>query len=173
MSELIMGTTYHYTNLTKREWFSVSALGGNPKLSGLGRNLTARAFDLLLVGNKNSQPVSDPVQLGRWAGDTIVIIGDSDDNWLQYNKEFADIEADVILLLLINACDGFKSIAAAAENDDGLFMQLCHLVVTRQALQLEPHMKEHFGKDFRERYKRLCNQRQWFHPKDVSKPAKS
>lgn len=44
-----MGTTYHYANLTKREWFCTDALGGSAKLSGLGLNLTARGFDLLLV----------------------------------------------------------------------------------------------------------------------------
>jgi hypothetical protein len=156
-----MGTTYHYANLTKREWFSTDSLGGSAKLSGLGLNLTARAFDLLLV----------PVGGGRWVGDAVAIIGDTDDNWLQYNDEFADLTADVILLVISH--DGFDRVGAAAEEDSSLFMQLCHLVVTRQAPDLELHMRERFGTRFWQRYKDLCRERMWFKPRDIARPVSS
>ncbi len=92
-----MGTTYHYTNLTKREWFSTDSLGGDAKFRGLGLSLTARAFDILLIRSPTLTMHDGPVGMGRWSGDSIAIIGDSDDNWLKYNEEFADLTADVIL----------------------------------------------------------------------------
>jgi hypothetical protein len=165
-----MGTTYSYANLTQREWFSADALGGSSKSSGLGFNLGARAFDLLLVRGGGHSP-SDPVRMGRWAGDSIAIVGDDDGEWLRYLEEFADLGADVILL--VHAHDGFERLGEAAERDDGLFMQLCHLVVTRQALQLEPDMKSRFGANFRQRYKDLCAENRWFKPKDISRVAGS
>lgn len=165
-----MGVTYHYANLTKCEWFAADALGGDAKARGLGLNLTARAFDLLLLGG-HAQSVSGSVDLGRWSGDRVTLIGDTDDDWPRYLEEFTDIQADVILL--VYAYDGFERIASAAEKDDGLFMELCHLVLTRQALELEPHLRQHFGANFRQRYKDLCGERGWFKPKDVAFPAGS
>jgi len=165
-----MGTTYHYANLTKREWFSTDALGGNAKLSGLGLNLTARAFDLLLVHGFAPVLPDSPVGLGRWAGDAVSIIGDSDDNWLQYNDEFADLTADVILLVISR--DGFDRVGAAAEEDVYLFAQLCYLVATRQAPSLEAHMRERFGTQFWQRYKEL-RYKTSFKPRDIARPRSS
>jgi hypothetical protein len=163
-----MGTTYHYANLTKREWFSTDALGGNPKFGGLGLNLTARGFDLLLVRNDTPTVADAPVHVGRWSSDAIAIIGDTDDNWLQYNSEFADLTADVILLVV--SYDGFERVGDAAEGDSSLFMQLCHLVVTRQAPKLEAQMRVRFGMSFWQRYKDLCRDRMWFRPRDIARP---
>ena len=164
-----MGITYHYANLTKREWFVADALGGNPKAYGVGHSLAARALSLLLLDG-NPRAASPPVGAGRWSRDSIALIGDTDEDWLRYLEEFADIEADVILLVMY-ARDGFEDIASAAENEDGLFMQLCHMVVTRQALGLEPHMKQKFGTNFRQRYKDYCLKNPRFKPKDVAFPA--
>lgn len=162
-----MGTTYRYANLTKREWFDTDALGGNPKLSGLGLNLTARGFDLLLVHGCAPAMLDSPVRIGRWACDAVAIIGDTDDNWLRYNDEFADLTADVILLVVSH--DGFDRVGEASEEDSSLFMQLCHLVVTRQAPILEPHMRERFGTRFWQRYKDLCRERRSFKPRDIAR----
>jgi hypothetical protein len=160
-----MGTTYHYASLTKREWFSISALGGNCKLGGLGRNLTARGFELLLVRGPDS--VNSTVQLGHWSGDSIAIIGDTDTDWLRYNTEFTDLTAD--LILLVASCDGFDIVGEAAAKDDGLFMQLCHLVATRQAPEFEARMSAMFGKRFLSRYHDLCLARTWFKPMDLAR----
>ena len=161
-----MGTTYHYANLTKREWFSIDALGGNAKLYCLGFNLTARGFELLLVGSR-AFAASDvlAVGVGRWALDSIAIIGDDEDDWLRYNDEFADLTADVILLVASH--DGFERIGDAAEHDDHLFMQLCHLLVTDQAPELEVHMRNRFGTRFLSRYRDLCRERSGFKPRDL------
>ncbi|QEL14243.1 hypothetical protein [Limnoglobus roseus] len=164
-----MGTTYHYANLTKQEWFSTDALGGSAKLRGLGLNLTARAFDLLFIAGLAPATVTDPVRPGRWVGDVVVIIGDTDENWLRYNDEFADLTADVILL--VHTCDGFDRIASAAEEYDALFMQVCHIVSTGQAPELESQMKQRFGTSLRQRYKELCQNNRWFKPKDVARPG--
>jgi hypothetical protein len=162
-----MGTTYHYANLTKREWFPTDALGGNAKFSGLGFSLTARGFELLLVNSNVPSMSNDPVRVGRWAGDAIAVIGDTDENWLHYNDEFADLTADVILL--VASCDGFDRVASVAEEDSSLFMQLSYLVATRQAPVLEPYMKQRFGTSFWKRYKDMCHERSWFKPRDVAK----
>ena len=165
-----MGITYHYASLTKREWFSADALGGNSKFSGIGLSLTARAFDLLLV-RSHERAATETVKPGRWSSDSIALIGDTEDDWLYYLKEFTDIEADVILMVYFS--DGFERIASAAADDSGLFMELCHLVTTRQAMQLESHMKQSFGAKFLQRYKDLCSERSWFTPKNVAFPARS
>ncbi len=162
-----MGTTYHYASLTKREWFSTNALGGNSKLGGLGLNLTARGFELLLV--RGSAPPNSPVRVGRWSGDAIAIIGDTDTDWLRYNDEFTDLTADIILLVLSH--DGFERIGDEAADDSSLFMQLCHLVVTRQAPALEAHMRKKFGIPFLSRYQDLCADRSWFKPRDIARPG--
>ena len=52
-------------------------------------------------------------------------------------------------------------------------MQLCYLVVTRQVLELEPHMKNQFGDNFRKRYKELCKERTWFKPRDLSRAGEN
>jgi hypothetical protein len=167
-----MGTTYHYTNLTKREWFSADALGGSSKFNGLGLNLSARAFDLLLLDLQHTNPTSSTsVDLGRWIGDHIALIGDTNNKWLQYHEEFADIESDVILMLF--AYDGFEHLASAAEEDNGLFRQLCHLALSQQAPALVPHLSQHFGTNFRQRYKELCGKDAWDTPKNVAFPKGS
>jgi hypothetical protein len=162
-----MGTTYHYANLTKREWFSASAFGENAKISGLGRSLSSRAFDLLLADLGKQHEGTGLVEIGRWSGDAITIIGDTDDAWGQYRDTFTALDADVILL--IHATDGFEEIATAANRSDSLFIQLCHLVATHQTPQLEPHMNQHFGSNFFQRYKRLCTEMPWFEPKDLNR----
>ena len=111
------------------------------------------------------------VDVGRWSCDSITLIGNTDDDWLRYSEEFADVHADVILL--VYSRDGFEDIASAAENDEPLFMELCHLVVTRQALELEPHMKQKFGTNFRQRFKDYCRNQPGFKPKDVTFPSGS
>ena len=164
-----MGTTYHYANLTRREWFPADALGGNPKFAGLGLGLTARAFSLLLVRVATPAPDADPVRVGRWSGDAVAMVGDTDPEWSRYRDEFADLSADVIVLVF--GCDGLGELGEAADGDDALFAQLCHLAVTRQAPELEPHLKERFGVNFVKRYRDVCRSRGWWTPKDIARPG--
>ena len=163
-----MGTTYHYANLTKREWFSAGAFGENSKFSGLGRTLAARAFDLLLIIGGQPTDAAGPARTGRWAGDAVGIIGDDHPEWLRYLDEFVLLDADV--LALVYRHDGFDGIAAAARSDTVLFMQLCHLAVTRQVPQFEAHLKQHFGGNFLNRYAALFREVTWFRPKDLGLP---
>jgi hypothetical protein len=160
-----MGTTYHYANFTKREWFSAGAFGENCKISGLGRSLAARAFDLLLIVGERPADTAGPVRSGRWAGDAVGIIGDDHPDWFGYLDEYVPLDADV--LALVYGQDGFDGIAAAARSDDLLFIQLCHLAVTRQVPRFEPHLREHFGADVFRRYKALAGEVSWFQPKDL------
>ena len=128
--------------------------------------LTARGFELLLVRGLLHH---GPVQVGHWSGDAIAIIGDTDSDWLRYNDEFADLTADLILLVAFQ--DGFDVVGDAAAADDSLFMQLCHLVATRQAPGLEARMRTKFGTRFLSRYQDLCLARSWFRPRDLARPG--
>ena len=148
-----MGANYSYYNLTKRERFSCDALGGNSRRPGCGRDLTSRAFHLLLIDTTRF-PKTIGVELEQWSGDSICLLTDTDVDWTRYEQEFADISADLILLVLRR--DGYETIGEAAEVDDHLFMQICHLAVTKQAPELEPHLKEQFGTNWRQRYKDKC-----------------
>jgi hypothetical protein len=146
-----MSISYHYANLSKQEWFGASAFGGSGNRHGLGINLTARAFELLLVRGYTKQTKEDPIAFGRWADDSIAIVGDTDKKWLEYLEQFVDLYVD--LIPLINRSDGFAGLGEAAEKNDRLYVQICHLIFTRQAMELENGMKERFGANFRQRYK--------------------
>lgn len=159
-----MGTYDHYVNLTKHERFAAD-FGGGAKQHALGRTLASRAFHLMLVGAPN---VGAPAQQrGRWSGDAIAIVGDDlRPDWERLQQDFTDIEANAILLVF--NVDGFDSIAEAAQRDTALFMELCHLVASRQAMEIDPHMKRVFGGQYLHRYKELCKEKAWFKPKDLA-----
>jgi hypothetical protein len=166
-----LGTTYHYANLTKREWFSAGALGENDKLSGLGVTLASRAFHLLLIREGEPSKIEEPVRLGRWAGDAVLLVGDDDEEWDRYRDELVAIDADVILLL--HEHNGFERIGEAAARNDVLFMQLCHLVATAKVPRLEAEMRGKFGSGFLRRYKELYKTINWFVPKELGRPGKA
>ena len=164
-----MGVYYHYANFTRRERFGVDAVGGGIKLSNLGYTLASRAFHLFLAGSSGRKEDTPRHGLGRWAGDSVAIVGDDlVPDWEQFKAEFTDIEANAILVVF--RADGFEEIGAVAQGDTRLFMQLCHLAVTRQVPELEPHLKQTFGGRYLARYKELC-QRGQFEPKDLVMPA--
>jgi hypothetical protein len=150
-----MSVYYHYVHLSKKERFAVDSLGGGIKRSSLGRTLAGRAFHLML------ENVS-----GRWAGDNIVIMGDDViPDWEQITAEFIDIEANAILTVF--QADGFDEIRASAAHDNGFFMQLCHMVITGQAIEMEVQLQEMCGGSYQKRYAQLCQKRTWFLPKNV------
>lgn len=150
-----MGVYYYYVNLTKKEKFCIDTLGGSLRHRGLGRTLASRAFHLMLDYSK-----------GRWAGDYVAVMGDDNTpDWSHLSETLTDIDAIVILTLFY--IDGFKEIGEIAKHDRYLFMQLCHLVVTRQALELEPLLLEYFGASYLKKYKELCKEL-YYLPKDLT-----
>lgn len=165
-----MSATYHYANLTKREWFHAASFGGNAKRSGLGRPLASRAFELLLIDGCPRSETHDPVRPGRWAGDSILIVSDYNDKWIEYHDTFVALDADVFLLL--HGHDGFDDIAAAAETYPEVFLQLSHLVVTHQAPALEWHVKQRYGTDLYQRYQ-VALGTAFLLPKDLGRAAGS
>ena len=163
-----MGTYFYYVNFTRRERFSISALGGGDKLSSIGRNLAARAFELMVTRRGTGLLGELPALCGRWAGDEVAVVGDDwDEDWDAIRESHVDIGANVILLLM--EFDGFEPLREAAEQDSFLFMQLCHLATTGQSKPLEKEMEHHFGVDFRRRYKQMCQERVWFQPLNIVK----
>lgn len=164
-----MGTVYYYANPARREWFPADALGGSAKFAGVGHGLTSRALTLLLVRVESRPPESGPVRVGRWSGEPVSLIGDSDPDWERCRDEFADLSADVALLVL--GYDGFGRLGDAADGDDTLFAQLCHLAATRQAPELDPHLKSRFGVNYAARYREVCRRRTGSVPKDIARPG--
>lgn len=158
-----MGVYYHYANYTKRERFCIDTIGGGCKLSALGFTPASRAFHLLLHEQPKAIAASPHGACGRWSGDSIAIVGDDlTPDWEQFETEFTDIAAHAILLVF--ETDGFDRIGDAAEEDDCLYMQLCVLIASRQATELERPMQARFGDHFWDRYKRLCEAHVWFTP---------
>lgn len=163
-----MGTYFHYVNFTRRERFRISALGGGDKFSAVGRTLAARAFEVMLTRRGPSDPRDSYDACCGWGGDQVAVVGDDrEPDWEAIRTNYVDIGANVILLLI--EVDGFERVAEAAGQDINLFMQLCHLATTGQSELLEKELARHFGKDFRRKYKQLCEERVWFEPLNVVK----
>ena len=143
-------------------------MGGGMKFNCIGNTLAARAFELMLTSTKarDHQPSGPHSMLGHWSGDSVAILGDdTEPDWERIKREFADIEASVILLVF--EVDGFERLGEAAATDDTLFMELCHLVVTKQAPALAYSLQDRFGPKFLNRYGQLCQEMPWFRPKDL------
>jgi len=73
---------------------------------------------------------------------------------------------------MLMATDGFEDLRIAATTDRSFFMQLAYLATTGQSSALEKEMETHFGADFRQQYKQLCEERQWFEPVNIVKTDK-
>ncbi|HYO09570.1 MAG TPA: hypothetical protein VER17_11415 [Tepidisphaeraceae bacterium] len=154
----------------------MDALGGGSKRSAFAYTLASRAFHLMLDDYPGGYPSATRVlespwsQAGFWAGDSVAIVGDDQivPDWERFAKEFAEVDANAILVVF--NIDGFRQLGEAAERDDSLFMEMCYLVSTRQALALEPHLRRVFGHKYLHRYKELRQQLVWFHPKNLAIP---
>jgi len=104
--------------------------------------------------------------LGRWCGDSIAIVEQEYPlDWEQFKSEYVDIAANAILTVYHE--DGFDQIGKQAEQDQNLFLELCHLVVSSQAIELEPHMMKWFGKRYLGLYDRSLKTHPNFEPKNI------
>lgn len=159
-----MGVYCYYVNFTKRERFPIDALGGGIKERCIGNTLAAKAFHWMLVGEPGLGPA--PEKFGRWSGDAVAIIRDEHiTDWWQFKDDFKDIEADVILMF---ADRSFEEMCAACDDREELYAQLCHLILTGQAPQLEARMLRKFGKGYLQRYTDYCNCNPSYRPKDLA-----
>jgi hypothetical protein len=155
-----MGVYYHYVNFTKRHHFSIGAIGGGVKFSTIGYGATARAFELLITRPWLESNDSARKLHGSWEGDHLAIVGDTDSDFENVIlPEFANITANVILMSI--AVDGFQAMAAMAEKDQHLFLQLCHLLETNYFPYLLSEMEKPFGKDFWKEKKRILESRDY------------
>jgi len=136
-----MGASYDYVNHSTKEYFSIGALGGGTGHRDVGRNLEARVLGLLLKG-------------GRWAGDRIEIVGDTDPLWEKIVETYVDIAANAIETAFYH--DRLKDLGPAAERDDPLFIRLGYLATTKQVQGLHAAMIEYFGKGYPKRFKETC-----------------
>ena len=160
-----MSTIYHYANLTRKESFRIDAFGGTSKLRGLGGHLAARAFALLLKHDGPIERGQRRLTPGRWSGDSIAVIGDLYDDAFDFPRSFVSLEADVIRLLI--ECDGFDVVGEAARTEPRLFLELCHLVATRQLLEIEPDLERTFGSNYRSLSLATAREHSWWEPHDL------
>ena len=143
-----MGPYFYFVSHTRREYFSIDALGGGVKFTAIGRTLASRAFELML---------STCIK-GRWAGDSVALISDSDTEFVEIREKYADVSANAILEVFSH--DGLHDLGPAADQENHLFVQLCYLAATNQAPRLSEALKEHFGPDYLRRYKAACENSQ-------------
>ncbi len=160
-----MGAYYYYVNRTKKEIFSIGALGGGIKFGSIGMGLTARAFDLMIL-----KPVPEifPHEYricGRWHGDRVAVeCDDSNPDWDEVSA-YLPIDADVAVMLY--EFDGFELLADLAAEDNVFFVQLCYLVVTNQYPRFEAELSKAFGPDFLSRYGEV-SAKVWTQPKNLA-----
>ncbi len=161
-----MGIDYIYVNFTRRERFSVDALGGGGRIGALGRTLASRALHLMILGAPGDRRPGERRTIGRWTGESIGIIGDTMAEWESFAAEHTDVAANAIMAVYQQ--DGFDEIGEAAEEGSALFMQLCYLISTRQAPELEPHMVRKFGAKYLARFAMQAREYPWFTYADLA-----
>lgn len=130
-----MSDVYLYANLDSREYLMVNALGGGNKVGSIGRNLGARAVGLLL--------------LGRWSGERVQVVGESDELFERAEAEFADIATVAAELVL--AHDGADELLTAADDDRRLYAMLGQMVIAGQNATLRHAMQNRFGMQWQKR----------------------
>ncbi len=92
-----MGQYFIAVNTSKNEYVSAWDIGGLSKLWEWCANPPAGIFPYLLrkssEGGGGDVQTADPQYAGRWAGDTVYLVGDYDDSELyqKAQKEFTNI----------------------------------------------------------------------------------
>jgi hypothetical protein len=150
-----MGVYYYYVNHSKKELLPIDSFGGAIKWNGIGRGLGARAFALMMVENG-----------GRWSGDRVAVVGDDNhSDWNSIKETYRDVMANAILSII--SYDGFEEILDIAARESSVYMQLSHMITTRQAPELREMFIERFGPSFAKTYSNFCKERTWWIPSDV------
>jgi hypothetical protein len=161
-----MGVYYHYVNFTKQERFAINSLGGGIKFGNAGFTPASRALHLLIIDEPRDSSADEYLERGRWSGDSIAVLGD--DITADFDRLYdacVDIAADAILL--VYRYDGCELLFDTAEQEDRLYMQLCHLSANGQAPGLMQDMKARFGASYLQRYRKAA-EKSHFRPQDAA-----
>ena len=100
--------------------------------------------------------------------DDVVVLGDDNrDDWLTLRQEYQNITANAILT--VADAGGIDEVLDCAESETGLYMQLCHLITTKQIPEFNDAFLKRFGTGFVKKYQNLCNERTHWAPSDLTK----
>lgn len=80
-----MGQYFEVVNVDKREYFHPLDIGDGCKLGELAHGLSATVLALLIASPHNGYERPYPFA-GRWAGDRVVVLGDSAGAFLEFDS---------------------------------------------------------------------------------------
>ncbi len=147
-----MGKYFCYANHDKKLKFSISLSKSGVKFSGISYcPLSTRAFCLLLTHSDHFNHIYRHTLIGSWIGDR-VSIGD-ETRWDDDYDRYLDINANIIVMLY--QIDGEEQLIESASEYNGLFVQIAHLIFTRQFINALSVFDSHFGKDWTKKYKQI------------------
>ena len=147
-----MGEYFQYVNHNKKLLFSIGFDGRNNKFSGIGYNLGARAFCLLLTQSDHFCKVYNHTLLGSWVGDKVSCMGDQS-VWEYESDSYQNITANIILML--HQIDGGEKLIQRATYCNNFFIQIGYLILTQQFTDILPAFEANFGSDWTKRYKNI------------------
>ena len=146
-----MGEYFSYVNHTKELHFGTGLIAHNPKFSGIGHTIGARAFELLLVLPEGHNPRCTQYPLiGSWIGDEVAIIGDKGKAG-DFCKSYQDVTANMIVMLY--KIDGARYLMEIAKKNKSFFAALGYMVVTNQLPELASDFECEFGEYWMRRHK--------------------
>lgn len=175
-----MGEYFMYVNLDREQWFGIGALGGDIRMSAVGRGLGARALGLLLTTRGGG---GRHTWVGAWAGERVVCVGDyvapnilgvpttsaafpGENLYSHARSHWTDVSGTLVLMLL--AQDGPDDLVEAARRRSGVFVRLAELAIHHRRAEVERILEEHFGPEWRARYGRLRKEDRTAYPAPVS-----
>lgn len=157
-----MGTYYRYVNWDLEEYFGLEIGGFNGKLPGAGHTPAARALALLLVEGSGAPDGTEPSGtqpiVGRWHRSRVSLEGEEAPAFVEAAEAgFADVSADVLIMICL--FDHDRQLAELLDND-AFYLQVAHLVVTRQLTDgLRLKLETLLGDNHEARYRLLAKDR--------------
>ncbi len=160
-----MGEYFYYANHDKKLKFSISLSQYGDKFRSISYcPLSTRAFCLLLTKSDHFNYVYRHTLIDSWIGDRVSCIGDQT-RWDYDYDSYLNISANVIVMLY--QIDGEEQLIETASKDNALFVQLAHLIFTRQFVDILPAFKNRFGADWTRKYKQILQEYSYYHVFDL------
>ncbi len=160
-----MGEYFYYANHDKKLKFSVSLSQCSDKFRGISYcHLSTRDFCMMLTKSDHFNYVNRHTLIGSWIGNRVSCIGDQT-RWNYDDASYLNISANVIVMLY--QIDGEEQLIKTASEDDVLFVQLAHLIFTRQLVDILPAFRSRFGAEWTKRYKQILQEHFYYHVFDI------
>ena len=159
-----MGEYFEYVNHDKRLLFSIGFDGCNNKFSGIGYNIGARAFCLLLTQSDHFCKIYNHTLLGSWIGDKVSCIGD-ESLWEYEYDSYRDITANIIVMLY--QIDGAENLIQQPASCNDFFIQIGYLILTKQFTDILSAFEANFTNNWTKRYKDIIKSSYSSQPLDL------